>query len=72
MNIANYYLDLEKVSKIESKHDRDIIHNYYRDLMYCLHDGREDMGKSMFATLENGGYLINIREKKIGDILDGD
>ena len=70
MDIDKYYLDLEKVSTIESKHDRDIIHNYYRDMMYCFHDGRSDMGKSIMSTLQNGGYLINIRDKKIGDILD--
>lgn len=70
MDIGKYYLDLDKLSKIESKYDRDIIHNYYRDMMYCFHEGRTEMANSIMATLENGGYLINTRDKKIDEILE--
>ncbi len=72
---SRYYLDLDKVSKIEEKEDREIIHNYYKDMMYCFSDGREEMGESMMHTLVNAGYLLDhdqvSRDEKINKVLDG-
>ena len=70
-----FYLDLVKVSKIEDREDREIIHNYYKDMMYCFSDGRPEMGESMMHTLINGGYLLDhdqvSRDEKINKVLDG-
>ena len=71
MNIGNYYLDINKVMKIESKEEREQIHNYYKDMLYCHHDQRLDMANSILKTLLNGGYLIDSRNEKIDEILDG-
>jgi len=70
MNFGNYFLDLEKVSNIESKHERETIHNYYREMMFSFQEGREEMGKSIMNTLINSGYLIDNRDDKINKILD--
>ncbi len=70
MKLENYYLDLDKVNKIVCKHDRDTINNYYRDMLHYFLDGREDAGKSIMLTLERGGYLINLRDRKLEEILD--
>ena len=72
---SRYYLDLKKVSKIEEKEEREVIHTYYRDMMYCFSDGREEMGESMMHTLINAGYLLDhdqvSRDKKINEVLNG-
>lgn len=70
MTFGNYFLDLEKVSDIESKHERETIHNYYREMMFAFQEGREEMGKSIMNTLINAGYLIDNRDDKINKILD--
>ena len=36
MKFDNYYLDLKKVSKIESEEERKQIHRYYTDMMLFL------------------------------------
>ena len=72
---SRFYLNLEKVSKLEDKDERDIIHSYYRDMMYCFADGRSEMGESMMHTLINAGYLLDhdqvSRDNKINEVLDG-
>lgn len=72
---GRFYLDLEKVSKIEEKEEREIIHSYYKDMMYCFSDGRPEMGESMMHTLINAGYLLDhdqiTRDNKINEVLDG-
>jgi len=70
MDIGKYYLDLDKISKMESQYDRDIIHGYYKEMLYCFHDGRSEMSLSIMNTLEKGGYLINLRDKKLEEILE--
>lgn len=70
MKLENYYLNLDKVAEIESKHDRDTINNYYRDMLHYFLDGREDAGKSIMLTLEKGGYLVDLRDEKLSAILD--
>lgn len=68
MDITKYYLDLSKLSNL-SEDERREIHNYYRDMLNCLADNRAEQAISFFNTLENGGYLINIRDEKIDKVL---
>lgn len=69
MKFENYYLDLDKVSKLESKLEREQIHNYYKEMMISFVEGREEMGKSILMTLEKGGYLVDSRDQKLNEIL---
>jgi DNA-directed RNA polymerase specialized sigma54-like protein len=68
MKYENYYLDLEKVSKLTDK-DSDRIHGYYTDMMHHFNDDREKIATSIFNTLNEGGYLKEIRTEKIEKIL---
>lgn len=70
MDITQYYLDLEKLKPL-NKEESGKIHDYYRDMIYAFEDGRKNISISLFNTLNNNGYLKNIREEKIGLILDG-
>lgn len=76
MSIGKYYLDLDKVSKLDSKEERQNIHSYYRDMLYAYQEGREDMGKSIMNTLINSEYLLDHeqigRERKLNNVFDGD
>lgn len=69
MNYSNYYLDLEKVSKLGTQSERERIHNYYSELLHSSHDKRDDMARSFFHTLYNNGYLKEVRDEKIEKIL---
>ena len=75
MNINKYFLDLDKLHKLEDKEERQQIHSYYKDMLYCFSDGRKDMAESIMCTLINSGYLLDNdqinRDKKINSILDG-
>lgn len=71
MKIENYCLNLHAVMSLEEK-DKDVIHSYYKDMLYCLSDGRKEMAISILNTLLLGGYLIDVRDKKIDDVLNGD
>ena len=71
MKIENYYLDLNKLHKLEEKDERDQIHSYYKDMLYSIQDGRKEMGISIMNTLIKSGYLIDYRDEKINNILDG-
>lgn len=68
MDITKYYLDLSKLSNLPEDERREI-HNYYRDMLSSLADNRNAQAISFFNTLENGGYLINIRDEKIDKVL---
>jgi hypothetical protein len=70
MLIENYYLDLNKLKKLK-KEEKDQIHSYYKDMLYCFHDGRKEMAQSIMNTLFKSGYLIDSRDEKLNDILDG-
>jgi hypothetical protein len=39
-------------------------------MLYSVQDGRKEMGISIMNTLLIGGYLIDVRDKKIEDILN--
>lgn len=75
MNINKYFLDLDKLHKLEDKEERQQIHNYYKDMLYAFSDNRKEMAESMMWTLINSGYLLDNdqfnRDKKINSILDG-
>lgn len=61
MNIANYYLDLKKVSELPTEDERHRIHSYYKDLLgYIGEVGLIKQSQSIFNTLEKGGFLIPI------------
>lgn len=68
MKIENYYLNLDKVN-ILPKEDKEQIHKYYQDMMHCHQDGRTSMAQSLFHTLFNHKYLVDIREEKIDKVL---
>lgn len=70
MKIENYYLDLRAMKELDEK-EKDIIHSYYKDMLYSFQDGRKEMAMSIMNTLVKGGYLIDYRNEKIDDILDG-
>lgn len=69
MKFDNYYLDLKKVNKLSSKEEKDQIHRYYVDMMHFFSDGRNSMAMSIFNTLNQSGYLKEIRDEKIDKIL---
>jgi hypothetical protein len=69
MKFENYYLDLEKVNSIQEKEEKEQIHRYYMDMMHCFIDKRDSMGMSLFNTLYVSGYLKEIRDEKINQIL---
>jgi hypothetical protein len=69
MKFENYYLDLEKVNSIQEKEEKEQIHRYYMDMMHCFIDKRDSMGMSLFNTLYVSGYLKEIRNEKINQIL---
>lgn len=69
MDITKYYLSLDKVSELKSDEEKRIINEYYKDMLFAIEDGRNVQATSIFNTLENGGYLINIRDEKIDKVL---
>lgn len=69
MKFDNYYLDLEKLNSLSSKEEKEQIHRYYMDMMHCFVENRTSMGKSIFNTLYQSGYLKEIREEKIDKVL---
>lgn len=70
MKIENCYLDLSKLKKLK-KEEKDQIHSYYKDMLYSFQDGRREMGMSLMLTLSKSGYLIDYRDEKIDEVLDG-
>jgi len=73
MNFENYYLDIQKISQIPSLEDRDQIHRYYMDMLIFFTDGsgREKVSQSIMKTLIKSGYLIDSRDEKLGELLNG-
>lgn len=71
MKFDNYYLDLEKVNTIVDKEEKEQIHRYYMEMMHCFTDGgsRVSIGSSLFNTLNQAGYLKEVRSEKIDKIL---
>jgi hypothetical protein len=69
MDISKYYLNIEAILQLE-KEDKNKIHEYYRDMVYANSDGRDSVTVSLFNTLFKNGYLLDIREEKINNILN--
>ena len=65
-----YYLDLEKVESLDNP-KADIIHGYYKEMMYAFHDGRSEMSQSIAITLIQAGYLLNYRDVKLETLING-
>lgn len=70
MNIENYYLDLKKISRLGTQAEQNQIHSYYMDMMNSFMENRNSMGKSIMNTLIKGGYLVDARDKKLGELLN--
>jgi hypothetical protein len=66
--LENYYLDLNKIQTLD-KEEKDRIHEMYRDMLYSYQDGRPMIADSYFNTLYRSGYLVDIRNEKIEEIL---
>ena len=71
MKVEQYYLDLQKVNDLPTKEEKEQIHRYYSDLLHFSQDGRDSIAKSIFLTLNRGGYLIDNREEKIDQVING-
>jgi hypothetical protein len=71
MKFDNYYLDLEKVNSIQDKEEKEQIHRYYMEMMHSFCDGssRTSIGMSLFNTLNQSGYLKEVRSEKIDKLL---
>jgi hypothetical protein len=70
MTTEDYYLNLKKVSELSTNEEKQIIHDYYRDMLSLSSDSfRSKEAISIMNTLIHGGYLISIREEKIDKIL---
>lgn len=55
--LRKYYLDLEKVSKLDI-HPANQIHEYYRLMLMADLEGNLTMRDSYFNTLKNVGFLV--------------
>jgi len=71
MDITRYYLNIDALKMVD-KEDKNRIHEYYRDMVYASSDGRKEVATSLFNTLYSNGYLVDIRDEKLNDILNGD
>lgn len=71
MDITRYYLNIDALKMVD-KEDKNRIHEYYRDMVYSNSDGRKEVAISLFNTLYSNGYLVDIRDEKLNDILNGD
>jgi len=71
MDITQYYLNIEAI-KLLDKEDKGRIHDYYRYMVYANSDGRKEVTTSYFNTLYSNGDLVDIRDEKLNDILNGD
>lgn len=69
MKFDNYYLDLDKINKLSDKSQREILHRYYMDMMNSFGDGRVAMATSIFNTLNQSGYLKELRAERIDKVL---
>lgn len=67
--IQNYYLDTNSVGKILCEREKEIIHGYYSQMLMAFEDKREESCKSIFHTLFYNGFLKEVRNKKIENVL---
>ena len=69
MKASDYYLDIDKVSKLQFEDERNRIHNYYTDMLIYMYDERLPIAISIKNTLIKAGYLIQVRDENIEKIL---
>ena len=69
IKIDNYYLDLIKINKLEQE-ERNRIYEMYRDMIFSFEENRLKVANSFFITLYHSGYLINVRDEKIEELLN--
>ncbi len=69
MKASDYYLDIDKVSKLQFEDERSRIHNYYTDMLIYMDDERLPIAISIKNTLIKAGYLIQVRDENIEKIL---
>ena len=69
IKIDNYYLDLIKINKLDQE-DRNRIYEMYRDMIFSFEENRLKVANSFFITLYHSGYLINVRDEKIEELLN--
>ena len=69
IKIDNYYLDLIKINKL-GKEERNRIYEMYRDMIFSFEENRLKVANSFFITLYHSGYLINVRDEKIEELLN--
>jgi len=67
--IDNYYLDLTKVNLLK-KEERSRIYDMYRDMIFSYEEKRNLVANSFFLTLFHSGYLIDVRNEKIEELLN--
>lgn len=68
-NINNYYLNLDKINTLTEDKQKPI-YDLYRDMIFNYAEKRPMIGDSFFNTLFHSGYLVDIRQQKIEEILD--
>ena len=70
MNLDGYYLDLHKLDQMKDATFRDRIHDMYRDMIFSYEEKRNLVANSFFLTLFHSGYLIDVRNEKIEELLN--
>ena len=65
----NYFLDLEKVSKL-SELEKTTIYDWYSSMLNAFQDNQLIIAAGLYNTLVHNNFLIDIREKKINSILN--
>lgn len=70
IKIDNYYLNLDKLNKLE-KEEKNRIYDMYRDMVFSFDEKRTVVASSYFTTLFHSGYLIDSRNEKIEELLNG-
>ena len=67
VSISDYYLNIAKISNLQTEDERNIIHNYYKDLLLYVSDpNMKEQSLSILNTLLNAGYLVKEeKEEKI-------
>lgn len=71
MDLKQYYLDFEKIKSL-SLEESNKVHEYYREMLYSIEDDRKNITISLFNTLIENGFLKDLRNEKLDDILNGD
>jgi hypothetical protein len=69
MKFENYSIKLNEVLEL-NKDKRRIVLDMFRDMLFAHKDGNLEMSKAMFNSLYYSGFIYDIREKKISDIID--